>query len=371
MHSAWLRLLKRVIPAGIVGVVLLVGCADAEDSAASEEVEQPVATTTSLDDVAAESSEAPVPVPVDGLDDPEELRKVLIADSRAGGYGPAQDRCIVDAVLDTVGVDRLAEIGVTSESPEFVGQQYRLTDEENEAVLDAMGDCDLRSRWRTAYLEERTEACVLGRITADEEWAAIEYDLTGVSADALTPIWEAEVACADEAVEQIYDLPGDVPPTVATVAEDLVDWLGPFGVFEERCFVAGVSTTLTAEEVDPYVRWESGEDLSGEALQGLFDYQLQIEEVATTCLEPFTRLQNLLWEADVAAVDIGCLRYELDDERLRQTMAVYGPGAWGGDSAARAKLANGLVEVGEVLALCDTEDRGYQERWDAYIGQLT
>lgn len=370
MRSAWLGSLQRLIAVVIVGLVLLVGCAGAEESPASEEG-QPVATTTSLDEAAAETGEPPVPVPVGGVDDLEELRKVLVADSRAGGYGPAQDRCIVDAVLDTLGVDRLAEIGVTVESPEFVGQQYRLTDEENEAVLDAMGGCDLRSRWRAAYLEERTEACVLGRITPDEEWAAVEYDLTGVSADALTPIWEAEVACADEAVEQIYDLPGDVSPTVAAVAEELVGWLGPFDVFEERCFVTGVGATLTAEEVDPYLRWEGGEDLSGEALQGLFDYQLQIEDVATTCLEPFTRLQNLLWEADVAAVDTGCLRYELDDERLRQTTAVYGPGVWGGDSAARAKLARGLAEVGEVLGLCDNEDRGYQERWETYIGQLT
>ncbi len=292
----------------------------------------------------------------------------MIADSRAGGYGPAQDRCIVDAVLDTLGADRLAEIGVTSESPEFAGQQYRLTDEENEAVLDAMGACDLRSRWRAAYLEERTEPCVLGRITPDEEWAAIEYDLTGVSADALTPIWEAQVTCADEAVEQLYGLPSDVPPAVSEVAEDLVEWLGPFRVFEEQCFVAGVGATLTPEEVDPYVQWEGGEDLSGEALQGLFEYQLQIEEVATICLEPFTRLWNLLWEADVAAVDTGCVRYELDEQRLRATMAAYGPGVWGGDSDARAKLASGVAEV---LGLCDDEGRGYQERWETYVGQLT
>ncbi len=71
------------------------------------------------------------------------IAESILDDSRDSGPSEDEAKCIADAALDTLGTDRLVDLGVTVEAVEE-GMEFpedELSDEETEAYVNASLDC--------------------------------------------------------------------------------------------------------------------------------------------------------------------------------------------------------------------------------------
>lgn len=308
-----------------------------------------------------------------GLDDPEELRRVLVADLfTRNTYPPAQDRCMTDAVFDTLGVERLAEIGVTVEQPDLMSARGKADTEELDAVLAAMDDCDLGAHLRRLIETEHAPAdCVLDRLTADQEQALIEEAVRGTGVEGRSALGAAENHCAFEATAELYDPPPGVPPAVTARALGWTDQYYPaLSFYEGVCFWAGFETVVTRADLDVLERWEEaaswGKTVEDADLEAALDVSGRIEEVADTCLRPATRFEGLLIEADLA-LDPDCPVHELGPDHLAELMTTLGRSRFGYDPEAWELIEQGLEDIGETVELCD---RRFGPAWWSFVGEL-
>ncbi len=94
------------------------------------------ATTGPPDPPVATTEELPI-----GTED--ELRQALAASIASGGatYDESTTECLVSAIIDGIGYDRLIELGVRPGNVDDVDPILDMTDAEREAYVDALGSC--------------------------------------------------------------------------------------------------------------------------------------------------------------------------------------------------------------------------------------
>ena len=160
-------MLKRLLIAALLGLALLAGCGDSDDG------------DSSSGDGDAAGSDSP-------------LAQAIAADIREDEEMPLSEedaQCIGAGIVDGVGEDRLAELGITTESLEAEGSielsEFDLTDDEVDAVVDTFQECtDVRALLAEALSADGTMSaedaeCVVGELPDDLVRAALEAGQTG------------------------------------------------------------------------------------------------------------------------------------------------------------------------------------------------
>ncbi len=128
----------------LFGALLLIGaCSDDGDSA-------PDTGDTGTTGTTAEATTGPPDPPVATTEElpigtEDELREALKASIASGADGSTYDEptteCLVTAIIDGIGYDRLIELGVRPGNVEQVDPILTMTDDEKAAYIDALGSC--------------------------------------------------------------------------------------------------------------------------------------------------------------------------------------------------------------------------------------
>lgn len=326
---------------------------DASDESTEEAVDSPEASSVPDDDEPVD----PATPEADGLGDAEALRQVLVVYD----YPPAQDQCEVDAIVDTLGVERLAEIGVTAEEPEYAEKRGRLEQEEVSRIAEEMqASCDLVAWWGTFGWvgKPRQFACISRQMTDEQLEQSASAGYREALDASLADLVAAQDACAEELIAENFVRPEGVDPVVAEFASEVASEKFVFDRIGQPCFIAGFESTISAEELEPYRQLQVGEleaPLEPAVQEEIWSYLAKVDRVATICQPHHWRLMELIFEAGVRTSSMGedsCILHEVDYERLRATMEAYGPASWEGDPQARVVVHEGLTEVGDVMASC-------------------
>lgn len=132
----------------------------------------------------------------------------IAADASAGAEAgdpfsdPAAARCMAEGVVEDIGIERLAEIGVTAEGAEQERAFANMTDAEIDVVISHTLDCvDLEAvmteQMQSQGLDAETAACFAEEFDEDFYRTAFRASLTGEDFD---PTADPEVADAFMAV---------------------------------------------------------------------------------------------------------------------------------------------------------------------------
>ncbi len=136
---------RWLLPVVFGSLLLLGACSDDGDSPEAADTE--AAGTETADTSAEATTGAPDPpvatteeLPI-GTED--ELRQALAASIASGGaaYDEPTIECLVAAIIDGIGYDRLIELGVRPGNVDDVDPIIEMTDAEREAYVDALGSC--------------------------------------------------------------------------------------------------------------------------------------------------------------------------------------------------------------------------------------
>lgn len=316
-----------------------------------------------------------------GLDDPDRLAAVLIADPFARSRLVAdQDACVVEATLDALGVERLASIGVDLDHPDLFTVRAQFDDVDIATLVDAVSTCDLDRQLLRAIsvTDEQIAPCILDAIEADRQsdLVAALYDGTRIVDD--PGVSRQADRCASLAVAQRYPdsgttgSAGDGPLGITALARPYLYLWPSSGRYEQACLPVGLASVTTGSRAGLLERAieaaERGVLRNPVASAAERAYLADIGGVLTTCIRPWPRLLPWLWSAEVDPETFSCVRAEIDDDVLGAMMESHGPAVWEGDATARAALVTGLAAADEAVASCTTAED--LERWRVFAAAI-
>lgn len=142
------RFKSRCLLPVLFGALLIAGaCSDDDDTAADSDT---AATDTSSADTSSEATTDPPDPAVPTTEDvpigtQEDLREALAASIASGAGGGTYDEptteCLVTAIVDGIGYDRLIELGVRPGNVEQIDPILGMSEDEKTAYIDALGTC--------------------------------------------------------------------------------------------------------------------------------------------------------------------------------------------------------------------------------------
>lgn len=146
-----IRSKRRWLLPVLFGALLLVACSDDDDNTADESItEDTGAIDTGVSDPSAEEPNGPPDPSVAStaelpIGTEEDLREALAASiasgAGAGAYDEPTTECLVTAIIDGIGYERLIELGVRPGNVDDIDPVLAMTDDEREAYIDALGSC--------------------------------------------------------------------------------------------------------------------------------------------------------------------------------------------------------------------------------------
>jgi hypothetical protein len=298
-----------------------------------------------------------------GLDDPDELLAVLVADPFARSDLPAdQDPCVTGAALDTLGIERLAEVGVDVGQPSLFDVRAQLSDAETDDLIEAFLACgrDEQLLRAISVTDEQIAPCILDGIAPGSEPPLVAGLFAGTGLLDNTELSRLADRCAEAAVAALFPPPEEVSEDVVIVTTVLARpylylWASA-GRFEQACLPAGLRAVTDDAEAALYDRVTAAEDRG--TVLGAADraarraYLAEVSEVLTACLRPWPRLLPSLWRAEITPESLPCIRSEIDDGVLDRMMDSYGPAVWEGAADAEQTLAEGLDATEAAIARC-------------------
>lgn len=315
-----------------------------------------------------------------GLSDPDELREVLNADPFTWMADPDdQDQCVVDVVIDTIGIERLDELGVTVDAPEFGPARVRLTDTEYDQLADAYAECDLDRNLHRAisWHEEQVADCVMDLLDDDAKQEMAVVLTKGYNPVLRTFTRDLIHECADQAVEAIFgdqveaqDQPSSVRSFLNEISLNSAQTTT--SVFEHRCMTAGWAETVDETTVAAIGRadaaYASGQwpEPDDEAI-----YQDLLERstiLGTTCYRPWQRMQNELEWADVGKTSWPCIRRTLDPGLLEAGMEATAAALWQDDAVALSVLMQAYDDFAAAVQTCGTSTD--VRNWSRFVDDL-
>lgn len=307
-----------------------------------------------------------------GLDSPTALRPILIADPFATSEEAAdQNSCIVDTVMDEVGIERLAELGVTVETPDFLAVINDLPDEEIDVIAASLEPCDL-AEGLTIYVsdvETQVGACAVDRL-AEEDVASLATErLRGRAVIGRTALRQAIDACVAEEVEALFGPRTDLSPFMQEFTFGFVEGISSgiqLNRFERSCVTRGVASVYDESEIvrveDAFALAESGEASSDDLnrIDALFAGSFAISDA---CIEPWKTLAAELEIAGISDGTIECVAQLAPD--LPSALNSANQRAFEGDIDASFELDELFETMSDALVQCgsQTEIRS----WEAYV----
>lgn len=316
------------------------------------------------------------------LSDPDELGKVLIADPFAWINDPEdQDPCIIEAVVKTLGVERLDELGVTIEEPELVKARPRLGDEELDRLATAYTDCDLKGQILRAigWTEEQISDCVVEDLDPESQHDAAVVLTKGFTPTFRSPMRELVYSCTDDAVTAMFGAPlplQDLSDVERNFQRAFMSGITETtdSTFEVTCMQRGIMTTLDEPTVivveNVLATYQDGGLPTTADEQLYFDYMFEVTEIGTMCFRPWRRLQNELIFAEVDEAAWPCIRREIDPAVLDATMESLAAALWSDEYPPLLVVEQGYDEFHEAIGSCGsrTDIRNWDRFMDNYTG---
>lgn len=316
-----------------------------------------------------------------GLDDPDRLARVLIADPFARSRLVAdQDPCIVEATMDTLGIERLARIGVDLDQPDLFTVRAQLDDDDIASLIGSFAACDLDRQLLRAIsvTDEQIGPCILDGVTPGTEPQLVAGLYDGIRIVDDTILSRPADRCATVEVERWFpasERTGDTDEAdvgITALARPYLYLWPHSGRYEQACLPIGLESVTAGRGVGTVARaieaTEHGVLTDPPARAAERAYLAEVNEVLTVCVRPWARVLPWLWSAEIDPESFACVRAETDEEIVERAMAAYGPAVWEGDAEARPILAEGLGAVADGIRACSTEaDLG---RWQAFAATI-
>lgn len=308
---------------------------------------------------------------VTGLDSPAELAEVLMADPFAKDEIDNRDACIVDSVIGTIGIERLAEIEIDVERPDFLAAVRQLSDEERDSLTAGVETCDLHANL-TTFIEDReiqVGACAVDRLS-EAEVNELTADLfRGLSITSQPGVREAITFCVEEAVTEIF---GTEPEASTFMLEFAVGFVGGVAAeislnnFERSCVIRGVLTQFDEDGIvafeGSFRRVEAGagsaQDL--ENVQSLFSTSATI---SNRCVDPWKAVRSEMDLVGISADTQDCIQESKPD--LAENLSTASTNAFDGGINEFLEVEDQLQELRQAIESCGTS--GELSAWDFYM----
>ncbi|MEM7272919.1 MAG: hypothetical protein AAF547_07570 [Actinomycetota bacterium] len=316
-----------------------------------------------------------------GLDDPDELAEVLVADPFAeSSWLPAQDPCVVRAAIDGLGIARLAELGVDLASPDLLGS-VGLTEGDLDLLVESLVSCDLEAQLiRAVSVSDAPIAeCVIESVP-EADWPDLARSLYRgrevLDHPAATDLVDP---CVDEAIEGLY-----IPVDPGELTSDERDFIVAFNRelnwttdldesrYTLRCTSQILPSIASGVDFEAMLRYDeavaAGEEPATADWEVAFEFSYAAIDFGTICFDPWVRLVEDLDASEIDDALHPCLRHEIDRRVLEQMMAAVADATMYDDPWAWEDLEAGHDEVRAALEICGEADD--VRRWDHYLGDL-
>ncbi|MEM7324986.1 MAG: hypothetical protein AAF531_18000 [Actinomycetota bacterium] len=341
---------------------------DASLDSIPDEVTDPLLTLTAgcIDDTTY-ATFAGLPAPAAYLD-------VLVADPFARPDDPYdQDDCVVGVVFDTVGLQRLDELGVTIEEPNVLDHGRDLTDDELTALTTALDACDLEEQIRRAVAvdEEQIAACLVAQLDQEAYEQIVGNLFLTYRPTIRPPVRPLVEDCVTENLPAgLTDQPQKSEDEERFVDEFVFEALRTSSVYERRCLTGGIRRWISPaviEAADQVFEEENGGDLAtDDQLETFWAFMEQAANSLAECVRPWYLLQADLEVAEIDEAAWPCIRAELGPEQLTELAWLYGPAVWSDDYDAWYDLELRYEVVGDAVEICGSaaDSRGWQGLMD-------
>jgi hypothetical protein len=208
------RLKSRWLLPVLFGAILIAGACSGDDDDAADSDDGATTDTSAADTSSEGTAAAPVPTTKElPIGTEEDLREALAASIASGDatYDAATTECLVTAIVDGIGYDRLIELGVRPGNVEQIDPILNMSDEEKIAYIDALGTCTSLRELAVQSLgfAPPLDQCI-DQTIPDEETAraVLTYLLVDAANDAAAPptgvvgaVYDSLEVCQSELLE--------------------------------------------------------------------------------------------------------------------------------------------------------------------------
>lgn len=308
---------------------------------------------------------------VTGLDSPAALAEVLIADPFVEDDLTRRDRCIVDGVIDTLGIERLSELGVDVESPDFLAAVSDLSDEERDEVMLNVQMCDLSANL-TAFIEEgeiQVGTCAVGRLSEPDVNDLTSDLFSGLSITTQPEVREAIAVCAEEAVSELF---GPEPEATVFMQEFAIGFLTGITAevnlnnFERTCVIRGATTMFDEDQIlaveDAFTRINNGTGSAADlvSLEDLFATSIMISQL---CIDPWKAVRSEMTTVGISEETQDCVQDRAPD--LAGNLAAATANSLTGGIEDLVELDAQIEAMLEAVESCGTS--GELRAWELYM----
>lgn len=310
------------------------------------------------------------------IDGPDELAAVLLADPFATDATSDQDPCVVESSIDLLGVERLADLGVTVADPDLLAVVDDLEDSEFDALVTSLESCGGVERLTAIVAEAESQVgpCAVTRLDDTERRDLIEDQLLGRNVLIDSSYLQNVDACTDELLTNLFGPKVEVSDEMASLsritARAIVS-IADGNEFEEQCVARGFQTLIEVDMIEAVtdidIRFANGEPLTPADEAVLIEYQAIAAELGAVCIEPWKRIVQDLTGAGITGELAECT-IETAGEGPARLIVDGLPGLIRGEAAGTFEVIDGMDLVGEAIAQCGTA--ADEAKWDRYIESI-